>query len=324
MEKPHLPAAYQGQGWLPRQASLAQEVAAGTIWTNYANNSEWAPLRAVLLHIPSTDTPAAQNYNQVQHLAAIDYQRLHSQLDHLAETYTQLGIKVHVIPTSPANFPQKPTGALYNLMYVRDLFFMTPEGAIVSRMASDVRAGEEPHAARALSQLGVPIARTIGGQGTFEGADALWVNPTLVLLGCGNRTNLDGVRQIAACLKAQNVKSVPLLLPDGIQHLLGLLQIVDKDLAFARAELIPEHLRGVLSRQGIELVGLKESVEIKQQQALNFVSVGPRKIVMVSGNPATREIYRRHGIEIAAEVESSELLKGAGGLGCATGILQRG
>jgi arginine deiminase len=34
-------------------------------------------------------------------------------------------------------------------------------------------------------------------------------------------------------------------------------------------------------------------------------------------------LYEDNGIEVAAQVEVSELLKGAGGIGCATGILNR-
>ena len=44
---------------------------------------------------------------------------------------------------------------------------------------------------------------------------------------------------------------------------------------------------------------------------------------MVANNPLTKRIYEANGIEVAAEVEVSELIKGAGGLGCATGILCR-
>ena len=35
----------------------------------------------------------------------------------------------------------------------------------------------------------VPIALTVGGRGTFEGADCLWANPNTVFCGIGKRTN---------------------------------------------------------------------------------------------------------------------------------------
>jgi N-dimethylarginine dimethylaminohydrolase len=48
-------------------------------------------------------------------------------------------------------------------MFMADLMFMTPEGMILARPASDVRAGEERQAARKLAELGIPIVRSISG-----------------------------------------------------------------------------------------------------------------------------------------------------------------
>jgi len=45
------------------------------------------------------------------------------------------------------------------LMFVSDLMFMTPEGAVLARPASTVRAGEERWVARRLAELGVPILK---------------------------------------------------------------------------------------------------------------------------------------------------------------------
>jgi arginine deiminase len=56
--------------------------------------------------------------------------------------------------------------------------------------------------------------------------------------------------------------------------------------------------------------------------ALNFVTLGPRRILMAAGNPITRAFYEKAGITYH-QVEVDELLKAAGGIGCLTGILER-
>ena len=48
-----------------------------------------------------------------------------------------------------------------NLMFVADLMFMTPEGAILGRPASTVRTGEERFVARRLAELGIAICRDL-------------------------------------------------------------------------------------------------------------------------------------------------------------------
>jgi N-dimethylarginine dimethylaminohydrolase len=57
--------------------------------------------------------------------------------------------------------------------------------------------------------------------------------------------------------------------------------------------------------------------------ALNFVTLGPRHVLMPAGCPLTRATYEAAGIS-CQEVEIEELLKAAGGMGCLTGILSRG
>ena len=56
--------------------------------------------------------------------------------------------------------------------------------------------------------------------------------------------------------------------------------------------------------------------------ALNFVTLGPQRILMSAGNPVTQAFYEEAGITCHT-VEVDELLKAAGGIGCLTGILER-
>jgi N-dimethylarginine dimethylaminohydrolase len=213
--------------------------------------------------------------------------------------------------------------AKHNLLYVRDLFFATPKGAVVSKMKGAVRAGEEKHAARALGQLGVPILKSISGRGTFEGADALWLNPKTVLCGVGNRTNAAGFRQLRGVLKKQGVKTVAVAVPRGVQHLLGMLQLVDRDLAFVRTEVAPENLKTLLARGGVRVVPVPETEETTRRQGMNLVTVAPRKVVMAKHCPVLKRLYEKAGVTVAAELEIGQFIRGAGGLACAVGILAR-
>ena len=300
---------------------LGGDIKEGKYWLNYSSNNEWNKLKAVLLFLPNYNTPKVKNANEMLHLDIIDFNILNTQLLELVKCYKKLGIRVHLInPYFRNGFSNNKS---YNLFYVRDLFFMTPEGAIISRMASNVRAGEERFASNAISKLGIPILRTISGSGTFEGADALWINSKTVIVGTGNRTNNSGFEQIKECLRIQGVIAKQVNLPSGVQHLLGILQIVDKDLAIVREKCISNEFKSFLNQLGLQLIELDEKEEVLYGQAMNFVTIGPRRIIMVGNNPKTRNIFEKNGIEIVSEIKASELLKGAGGLGCVTGILCR-
>jgi N-dimethylarginine dimethylaminohydrolase len=199
---------------------------------------------------------------------------------------------------------------------------MTPEGAIVGRPASTVRAGEERFVARRLAELGIPILRTVRGQGTFEGADAAWLDHQTVLLATGLRTNAKGASQVAVLLAEMGVDVLPLGLPYGAMHLMGQLRFADKDLAIAWPGRVPYAAVEALRARGHTVLFVPDEAEAKQGMALNFVTLGPRQILLAAGNPITQRFYEGAGIHCHT-VAIDELVKAAGGIGCLTGILWR-
>lgn len=305
-------AAYGGVGWSPRTTSLRQEI--GGIWGDCGVATEWATLQAVLLHRPGTELEACEDPNAVQMLAPLDISRAQSQHDALAEAYRQAGVAVYYVkPTQPP-----PP----NLMFVADLMLMTPEGAILGRPASTVRAGEERLLAQRLAELGVPILRSIRGRGTFEGADAAWLNPYSVLLARGLRTNRAGAAQVANALQEMGLEVIQVDLPPGAMHLMGQLRFADRDLAIGWPGRLSQATSETLEARGYTLALIPDEAEAIQGSALNFVTLGPRHILMPDGNPNTQAFYEALGITCHT-VQIDELTKAAGGIACLTGVLQR-
>jgi N-dimethylarginine dimethylaminohydrolase len=306
-------AAYGGPGWSPRTETTRQEM--GQLWGPWGVNSEWAPLQSVLLHRPGPEieqTP--DDPNAVQMLAPVTVERMRREHDALAEAYRSAGVAVHYLePISPP-----PP----NAMFMCDLLFMTPEGAVLARPASTVRASEEVHVARRLADLEIPILRSVRGGGVFEGADALWVDTNTVLLTTGLRTNTEGATQVQRLLEEMGMEVVRVDLPYGTMHLLGQINFADRDLAIVWPGRVPHKAVNLLRSRGFEVLWLPNEEEAKQGMALNFVALGPRKILMPAGCPQTRATYQKAGIK-CVEVEIGELRKAAGGMGCLTGVLSR-
>ena len=176
--------------------------------------------------------------------------------------------------------------------------------------------------ARRLADLGIPILRSVRGSGTFEGADAAWVDPGTVLLATALRTNVEGAAQVMALLQEMGVKVVPVGLPYGSMHLMGVLRFVDRDLAVAWPGRVPYAAVAALRARGYTVLFLPDEEEAVCGMALNFVTLGPRRILMAAGNPVTQAFYEAAGVACQA-VEVDELLNAAGGIGCLTGILER-
>ena len=304
-------AAYGGPGWQPRSHSMRED--AGRIWGDFGINSEFGRLKQVLLHRPGNEI-VANDPNAAQQLAPLDLARAQAQHDALAATYRAAGVDVQYV-----ELPAPPTP---NQMFMADVFTMTPEGAILARPASDVRAGEERVAALNLMALGAPILRSVSGRGTFEGADLLWLSPTHAIVGRGLRTNDETIRQITATLNEMGVRVTKVDLPAGSMHLMGMLRIFDKDLAIGWPSRIAWAAVEALQEEGYNVHYLPDLTEPMEQFSFNTVTIGPRETVMAANSPQTQAFYESLGITCHT-VEVDELGKAAGAIGCLTGIVAR-
>jgi arginine deiminase len=307
-------AAYGGPGWRPRPTGLREEL--GGLWGACGLDTEWGRLEAVLLHRPGPEMEGLDDPEASLMVDQPDAARAAGQHDAIAAAYRTAGVAVHYV--------DPPTGVVPppNLVYAADLFVMTPQGAILARPASAVRAGEERWVQRRLADLGVPIVRAVGGRGTFEGADAMWLDPGTALLGTGLRTNAEGADQVAAVLTAMGVRVVRTALPPGTMHLMGQLRIVDRDLAFYWDGLLEDDGLRAVEDAGYRAIAVPDDQETRTGFALNFVTLGPRAILMPEGCPAAQALYEAQGVTCRT-VAVDEILKAAGGIGCLTGVLGR-
>lgn len=287
----------------------------------YAADSEYGPLKAVLLCRPHPKIGDIDDPKAVLHVRKIDHAVAEREYERIYRLYKRCKIKIFVINISKTN--NSDNRSLFNLMFTRDLFFMTPRGVILSSMASEVRRQEVKYAEKAIGNAGIRIRKVIQGSGTFEGADALWVNKRLVMVGVGNRTNAEGFRQIKKELKRDRVECVDVPAPRGTPHLLGTLQFVDALLALLRVDLVGSEITTILKQNKIKIVGIPENRELIKKQAMNFVTIAPKEIIMPADCPQTRKIYERAHIKIIAEARITQLINGGGGLACATGVLSR-
>lgn len=309
--KPVVAAAYGGDGWSPRTQTLEQEM--GTLWGDWGVRQEWASLQAVLLHRPGSEVEELVEPDVVQMLAPLDVERFRRQHDALAQAYRRAGIAVHYL---------NPKGTVTpNTLFCADLFFMTPQGAILGRPASTVRAGEEVHVARRLAALNVPILLSVHGAGTFEGADAVWVDENTALVATGLRTNDVGADQVAWALQSLGAEVIRVDLPFGSMHLMGTLRLAGPEIAVGHPGRTPHRAVRALRERGYRFLWAPDPDETARM-ALNFVPLGPNRILMADGCSRTRVAYEAAGIECVT-VEIDELAKAAGAMGCLTGVLKR-
>ena len=306
-------AAYGGDNWSQRVADHGAEL--GSVWQSCAIDSEWRRLKSVLLHRPGDELNAAQDDpDAVQMLAPLDVGRAAAEHEAMVEAYRSQGVEVHFVD------PEQPCQP--NLMFCADLFVMTPQGAILARPASTVRAGEERQVARRLADIGVPILKTLTGNATFEGADLMWIDESMAMISRGPRTNASAIEQIRSLLGEIGTELVAVDIPFGTMHFMGMFRIADRDLAICWPRRTPHHCVQVLRERGYEVAFPPFDDDQASHRGINFVTLGPRRILMVGDLPQVQSYYESLGIECLT-APTDELGKAAGNVGCLTGVLAR-
>lgn len=303
-------AAYGGAGWSARTSDHAGDI--GSIWRG-GIDSEWRSLKTVLVRRPGPEI-IVSDHNAAQQLAPLDLGRAQAEHDQMVSAYVDAGVQVLTVPDAGLPTP--------NAMFCADLFAMTPQGAILARPASVVRAGEEVATAQALAMARVPILRTMTGSATFEGADLLWMDERSVLIGRGLRTNQAAITQIDDLCLDLGFEVTAVDIPYGTMHLMGMLRIASRDLAIAWPRRTPHAAVTALRDRGYDVVFLPDEDEAQANRAMNFVTLSPGKILMSAGNDVVREWYQDLGIEVI-ETPTFELRKAAGAVGCLTGVVAR-
>ncbi len=299
--------------WGPHETTLRDDLEA--YWDGpWGCDSECGRLAAVLLRRPGAEIEGIEDPSAVRFKQAMDPERARAQHDRLAALYREHGAEVHYVERMRADRP--------NAIYMRDNILGTPEGAIVGRQAMRCRRGEERYAAEALAGLGVPILRTVGGNGIFETACCLWVDAETVLIGTGDRANEQGCRQVREALHHIGVEHfLELPVPEGYAHIDSIITLVREDLAVIDERYVPASVVSALRSKGIAVLAAPDTDEL-DELALNVVALAPGHVVMAAGNPRTCGLLESHGIRVE-KIDVSEILKGWGSIHCMTAVLRR-
>ena len=307
-----LPATYGGATFTHRDRTHATEVASGEYWRMVGVSDEYSQLRDVLLTVPPDTVGHVKDPDADLMLGIPDIDQMRRQLQSLATAYAALGITVHLHDerTAPPN-----------VIFMRDLVFTTTEGCAVGRPASPVRAAEAAVAQRALARVGVPLLGMPRGEALFEGADALWLDVDTLLVGLGTRTNRAALAWIRP-LVGPTVQVVPVPLPRGTQHLLGVVVFLDNDLVVVDEARLPFSLRRVLEQRGVHILALPPSDELRMLRGMNMVVTAPRQVVMPAGCPGIRAALESVGV-VCRPVDVSAFRVAGGAMGCMTAILRR-
>ena len=297
--------------------------------------SDTATLRSVLVrHVRDAwpDTAAIdRGWRGLGYAARPHRARALVEYDRFVDLLHAAGAEVRLVPRSPApgraatGDPQSPLSL--DSLYVRDAAVVCRRGVIVACMGKPARAGEPAALEAALGALGVPVAGRITGTARLEGGDVVRLAPRIVAVGQGDRTNGEGIRQLAVLLGDEVDEVIPVPLPhwrgpDDVFHLMSMISPLDSDLALVYAPLLPVPFRERLRALGMTLVEVPDAEF--ETLGCNALALGPRRCALVAGNATTRVRLERAGCQVHEFAGAEICRKGRGGPTCLTLPLARG
>ncbi len=305
----------------------------------FGAQSEYRPLRRVLMHTPreSIGLVNEKNYGRYLFATPVFRRRFIEEHEQLVRLLESEGVDVLLVEELLRDNHEASIRIRHqpNLTYIRDTITIANSGYIKMKMTSKVRGPEPEISEQAARKLQIPCMLQVSGEGRLEGGDLVYLDDETLLIGVGARSNLHGVIQLAKsalgmCLS--QIVAVPLS-PWNI-HLDGAFMTIDGDLALGHPESLAKpatlfekgrrarrlRLLPWLGKRGIEFIKI-DSFE-RFMKGTNAICLAPRKCIVYKWNDEVARSLKKHGAEVL-EIEGTELLRGGGGPHCITAPILR-
>jgi len=288
----------------------------------YTCHSEYLPMVAVFIKTAADafidEEKLNSEWKSLNYLSQPDF--LESKIEYIAleAILKNKGVDIQYFP--------KDEQLSLDSMYCRDASIATDQGMIICSMGKEGRRLEPDAQHRIFIAKNIPVLGKIEAPGTLEGGDVAWLNEKTLAVGHSYRTNEEGIRQLKALLSPIGVEVIVAELPhykgvEDVFHLMSILSPVDKDLAVVYSPLMPIKFRNMLLEMGFELVEVPE--DEFESMGCNVLAIGPRKCVMVEGNPNTQMALEKVGCEVFTYRGQEISVKGGGGPTCLTRPMKR-
>ncbi len=285
-------------------------------------HSEYGLLKSVFIKRADAafvdDTVIDRDWKRLNYLSRPDRTNSAAEYSAFETLIKSMGTQVHYFPFD--------ADVTMDSIYCRDASIATDRGIILCNMGKPARGTEPDAQAKAYQAAGIPVLGTIKAPGTVEGGDVAWLDPKTLAVGHTYRTNESGIEQLTSLLKPLGVTVLTVPLPHykgpaDVFHLMSILSPVDKDLAVVYSPLMPIPFRNELLIRGFKLVEVPDAEF--ESMGCNVLALAPRKVMLVKGNPKTKEALLAAGCTVF-EFEGKDIsVKGGGGPTCLTRPIQR-
>lgn len=192
-----------------------------------------------------------------------------------------------------------------NSVFTRDTAVCTPSGFVKLRMGLATRRGEEEWMADCLMALGERSIGAIEEPGTIEGGDVILAGE-VAFLGCSERTNEAGIRQMTGILRGDGYEVRSTTVPSPFLHIGGAMSVVTPCCVLACRGVFPD---GFFS--GFDIL----EIECGEFASGNVICLGDGEVIVDRNNSGAVAVLESYGLTVH-RLDLGEFAKGMGGPTC--------
>lgn len=286
------------------------------------SHSEYGRLKSVFIKKPEVafvnEQQVTSQWRELNFLGKPDLSKAIEEYTEFEKILRKSGASISYLPLNPH--------VTMDSMYCRDASIATDFGMILCSMGKAQRKNEPAAEKLSFEQNKIKILGEIKSPGTLEGGDVAWIDLKTLAVGHTYRTNENGIIQLKNLVEPLGIEVLVASMPHykgptDVFHLMSVLSPVDKDLAVVYSPLMPIAFRNTLLDRGFSFVEVPDSEW--DSMGCNVLAIAPREVVMVKGNPTTKQRLEQAGCTVW-EYDGSEIsVKGGGGPTCLTRPIER-
>ena len=217
-----------------------------------------------------------------------------------AEVFQQLGIDIKWQIAQPGHPDQVAT---------RDFGVNTAKGVLIGNFRYADNEGDTELAIETLEQLKVPIVGRVM-QGSLEGGDCWYLDERTLVIGIGNRSTMEGIKEAEKILEPFDIKVIPVQFEAKWNHLDIIFSVVAPKTVMLCPEALPDDFLKYLRQEKYEIITIPGNAVFAG--TINLLALGDEKVLSFKENKIGNEKLRALGLEVFDPPLSQFLMGGSG------------
>jgi len=217
-----------------------------------------------------------------------------------AEVFQQLGIDIKWQIAQPGHPDQVAT---------RDFGVNTAKGVLIGNFRYADNEGDTELAIETLEQLKEPMVGRVM-HGSLEGGDCWYLDEHTLVIGIGNRSTMEGIKEAEKILEPFDIKIIPVKFKAKWNHLDIIFSVVASKTVMLCPEALPDDFLKYLRQEKYEIITIPGDAVFAG--TINLLALGDEKVLSFKENKIGNEKLRALGLEVFDPHLSQFLMGGSG------------